>query len=217
MTSALTAATYRLPIRNLVFQRVYHVLRTYPQFTQLRQRFPVPAPTLVTSWRTYATSVRDNTTTTATAWVSSWAPSWLLPQAAGGAPSGGSAGEPLPARDPKRLTERQLLDMLDNSSMYVVHRTTHSAAGTCAAPLLAEHDPYRKKNPTAPPGIYVTRGISGFADYGPYGVVFTMAAVLWTHHEGPDFRYNGDELDTSLATGYYYEDDLKKAMALRQG
>jgi hypothetical protein len=220
MTSALKAVTFRAPIQTLVFQRVYHVFRTYPQFMQFRLGFPVISPILLPRWRTYANYLSDSTTITARAWLPTWAPSWLtLPttQTPSGIGSGGrGVDEEPPARDPKRLTVQQLGDMLDNSSAYAVHRTSDFAAGTCKAPLLAEDDQHRKKNPTAPHGIYVTRGITGFADYGPYGVVFEMSAIPWIPHEGADYRFTGDELDPSRAVGYYHEDDLAKAKELRK-
>jgi hypothetical protein len=216
MTSALVPMSHRMTLQTLVYQRVHHVFRTYPQFTQFRRRFPVALPILVVAWRNYVTSVGTATTAGATEWVPAWIKSWFTPPTTGTPISGGGAQGDQPPADPYRLTVRQLVDMLDDSSAYVAHRTDNYAAGTCRDSLRAENDPHKRKNPSAPPGIYGTIGVTGLPDYGPYGVVIKKSAVLWLNHEGAVVRFSGEEIPVSLVEGWYAAEDLEKAKALRK-
>ncbi|MFD7657059.1 hypothetical protein ACFV4N_24055 [Actinosynnema sp. NPDC059797] len=179
-------------------QVVRHATYSHHQITPAHQQFPALTPQLHAEWRTWLDDTRPLLINGLSDWVASWfEPTPVTPPQAGGSPD-----------QPRRRNSKQLLPsdlerMLRNSSRYVCHRTDREDVGTCETSLCAETDQARKKNPTAPHGVFAAIGVEGIKDYGPYGIVFDRyGRRSWVVVDAPAVLCAVDELTTDEAVGW---------------
>lgn len=199
----------RVILRRAVFNQVRLSLRSYHQIMPIYQQYPVLPMDLGEEWHGWVAQVRPVFAMS----VSSWIMELLQPPATPrpSAPPASCGGRQ--RSNAKQLLPSDLKRMLANNSQYVCHRTEDSGAGTCEEPLRAETDQAKKKNPTAPFGIYAVVGVGGVADYGRYGIVYNRYDRVWTRMGG-DVLCSVAELSTDEAVGWFLQEDLEEARRL---
>ncbi|MCS7479502.1 hypothetical protein ACFFQW_39375 [Umezawaea endophytica] len=208
--SAMLRLAGRESLSRATYTRVGYTARTFHTTPVLRQRFPVLTPELRPEW---------NQLLAQTGQVVQAGITDLLSRLFGPTPAT-PAAPPAPT-GPQRVNSKQLLPsdlvrLLDESTRYVCHRTNEESVGTCQAPLRAETDQSRMKNPMAPFGVYATVGVQGIADYGQYGIVYDrFGDLFWAPHDPPAVRAAVDSIAPDRAVGWFLQKHLEEALKSR--
>lgn len=216
--------TFFIPMlsRALFFNRVrttvFHTFRTHPSMLVLRTTYPATQDQLRPSWQQHTNAVQVQLAGLVYARFFQLLTD-LLNSFAGQQTPTQQAGNGGPARDPMKLTVDELVQMLDNPGLYVVHRTDDEAVGTCQADVVAETDRSKMKNTLTTIGIYLSPGISGLPSFGDYGVVFLRSVLpLVSKHGTEDILIlpgNNARLGVDKAIGWYHKSTLAEAVSKR--